>query len=99
MNPPRGDGEWDRKSLFGIIFYYQRLQYQQIDIMPLGSYKVQKLKISENEETPGGFQMAQKSLLGQHLLLFLLYFIKTSKLIKLKYAQKHFESTFGSTHF
>ena len=34
------------------------------------SYKVQKLKISENGETPRGFQMAQKSLLGHHLLLF-----------------------------
>ena len=63
------------------------------------AYKVQKLKISENGETPGGFRMAQKSLFGQHLLLFLLYLLKTSKLIKIKYAQKHFESTFGSTHF
>ena len=35
----RGGGEWARKSLFEIIFYYQRLQYQQTDIMPLGSYK------------------------------------------------------------
>ena len=27
-NPPRGDGEWARKSLFGRFFYYQWLQYQ-----------------------------------------------------------------------
>ena len=37
-NPPWGDGEWARKSLFEIIFNYQRLQYQKIDMMPLGSY-------------------------------------------------------------
>ena len=35
---PQGDGEWDRKSLFEIIFYYQWLKYQQTDIIPLGSY-------------------------------------------------------------
>ena len=34
------------------------------------AYKVQKLKISEKGETPGGFWMAQKSLFRQHLLLF-----------------------------
>ena len=34
------------------------------------AYKVQKLNISGNGETPGGFQMAQKSLFGHHLLLF-----------------------------
>ena len=34
------------------------------------AYTVQKLKISENGETPGGFQMAQKSRFGKHLLLF-----------------------------
>ena len=32
------------------------------------AYKVQKLKIPGNGETPGGFRMAQKSLFGQHLL-------------------------------
>ena len=37
-NPPRGDGEWARKSLFKNYFYYQRLQYQQTDMMPLDSY-------------------------------------------------------------
>ena len=37
-NPPRGDGEWARKSLFGEIFYYQRLQYQKNYLNPLGSY-------------------------------------------------------------
>ena len=37
-NPLRGDGERARKSLFEITFYYQQLQYQRIDIMPLGSY-------------------------------------------------------------
>ena len=38
MNPPKGDGEWARKSLFKIIFYYQKLQYQNTYIIPLGSY-------------------------------------------------------------
>ena len=34
------------------------------------SYKVQKLKISGKGETPGGFRMDQKLLLGHNLLLF-----------------------------
>ena len=38
MNPPRGDGEWTRKSLFINHFYYQWLQYQQTDMNPLGPY-------------------------------------------------------------
>ena len=37
-NPPRGDGEWTRKSLFKNYFYYQWLQYQQTNMMPLDSY-------------------------------------------------------------
>ena len=37
-NPPWGDGEWARKSLFKNYFYYQRLQYQKTDMMPLYSY-------------------------------------------------------------
>ena len=43
------------------------------------AYKVQKLKISENGETPGGFRMAQKSLFGQHLLLFSVIPAKTQQ--------------------
>ena len=43
---PQGDGEWARKSLFEIIFY-QRLQYQQTNIMPLGSYIERTQELTE----------------------------------------------------
>ena len=35
---PWGGGEWARKSLFGNIFYYQRLQYRKNDMIPIFSY-------------------------------------------------------------
>ena len=65
---PQGDGESARKSLFEIILYYQWLQYQKNDIIPLVCYtertqeltKCKKLKISGKGETLEGFQMAQK---------------------------------------
>ena len=44
---PQGDGEWARKSLFENVFYYQWLQYQQTDIMPLGSYTEQTQELTK----------------------------------------------------
>ena len=38
MTRTQMDGEWARESLFKNYFYYQRLQYQQTDMMPLDSY-------------------------------------------------------------
>ena len=38
VNPPKGDGEWARKSLFGEKNYYQWLQYQKNYLNPLGSF-------------------------------------------------------------
>ena len=40
-----------------------------------------------------------KATFEQQLLLFLLDLLKDNELIRMKYAQKHFESTFGSTYF
>ena len=37
-NPPGGDGEWARKSLFGEFFYHQWLKYQKNYMIPLFSY-------------------------------------------------------------
>ena len=45
--PPRGDGEWDRKSLFEIIFYYQQLKYHKNYIIPLGSYIEQTQELTK----------------------------------------------------
>ena len=62
-------------------------------------YKVQKLKISVKKGDPWGDSEAPKSLSSRRSSFFLLYLIKNSKLIILKYAQKHSESTFGSAYF
>ena len=63
------------------------------------AYKLQKLKISVKMETPGGIQKAQKSLSSSSSSFFLLYMIKTTNIIRLKYSQKHSEITFGSAYF
>ena len=68
-------------------------------IMKPRAYKVQKLKISVKKGDPGGIQKAQKSLSNSRSSFFLLYLLKTRKLIRLKYSQKHSESTFGSAYF
>ena len=67
--------------------------------MKLRSYKVQKLNISVKKGDPWGTQKAQKSLSNISSSSFLLYLLKTSNIIRLKYAQKNSESTFGSTYF
>ena len=63
------------------------------------AYKVKKLKISENGETPEGSGWPKSHFSDSTSSSFLLYLIKISKFIKIKYAQNYFESTFGSTHF
>ena len=63
------------------------------------AYKVRKLKISVKKGDPWGIQKARKSLSNRRSSSFLLYLIKTSNLIRLKYSQNHSESTFGSTYF
>ena len=42
--------------------------------------------------------MAQKPLSNNSSSSFLLYLLKTSNIIRLKYAQNHFKSTFGSSY-
>ena len=63
------------------------------------AYKVQKLKISVKKGDPWGNSKAQKSLSSNNSSFFLLCLLKNSNLIRLKDAQKHSESTFGSSYF
>ena len=63
------------------------------------SYKVPKLKITVKTGDPRGDSDGPKVTFEQHILLFLLYFLKNSNFIKIKYAQNHFESTFVSAYF
>ena len=63
------------------------------------AYKVQKLKISVKKGDPWGDSEGPKSLSNSSSSSFLLYLLKTSNLIRLKYAQKHSESTLGQLTF
>ena len=58
-------------------------------------YKMPKLKITVKKGDPRGDSDGPKATFEHQLLLFLLCLLKNSELIRMKYAQKHFESTFG----
>ena len=62
------------------------------------SYKFPKIKITVKRETPGDSD-DPKATFEHQLLLFLLCLLKDSELIRMKDAQKQFESTFGSAYF
>ena len=59
-------------------------------------YKMPKLKIAVKKGNPWGDSDGPKATFEHQILLFLLCLLKNSELIRMKYAQKHFESTFGS---
>ena len=63
------------------------------------SYKVQKLKILVKKGDPWGDSEGPKVTFEKQLLLYSVIPDKNSKLIILKYAQNHSESTFGSAYF
>ena len=63
------------------------------------AYKVKKLKISVKKGDPWGDSEGPKVTFKQQILLFSVIPDKKIKLIRLKYAQKHSESTLGSTYF
>ena len=73
---PRGDGEWARKSLLKFVFYYTWLKLDRkyhlvlIQDEPKGFQKGPKVNTEEGE-SPEGLRMAQKTIFGQHFLLFL----------------------------
>ena len=58
-----------------------------------------KIKYYSQKGDPWGDSDGQKTTFEQQLLLFLLCLLKNNELIRMKYAQKHFESTFGSAYF
>ena len=62
-------------------------------------YKVQKLKITVKKRDPWGDSDGPKATFEQQILLFFLCLLKNNELIRMKYAQNHFESTFGSAYF
>ena len=63
------------------------------------SYKVPKLKIIVKTGDPWGDSNGPKVTFEQQLLLFLLYLLKKTEFIKIKYSQKKFEITFGLAYF
>ena len=91
--PPRGDGEWARKSLLEFLFYYTRLQLDRkyhlvlIQDEPKGLQNCPKVN-TKGGDTLGELRMAQKSVFGQQLLLFLDGPTKNQKAIKPKGCSK-----------
>ena len=73
---------------------------------PLGSYigrnqdltNCPKLKL-QSKGRPLGDSDDPKATFEPQLLLFMLCLLKDSMLIRMKYSQNHFESTFGSANF
>ena len=62
-------------------------------------YKMPKLNITIKKGDPWGDSDGPKATFEHKLLLFLLFLLKKIKLIRIKYSQNHFESTFGSAYF
>ena len=62
-------------------------------------YKMPKLKITVKKGDPWGDSDSPKSTFKQNILLFILFLIKNSDIIRIKYSQKQFEITFGSAYF
>ena len=62
-------------------------------------YKMPKLKITVKKGDPWGDSDDPKATFKQNIILFLLCLIKNSDIIRMKYAQNHFEITFGSPYF
>ena len=58
-----------------------------------------KIKDYSQKGDPLGDSDGPKATFEHQLLLFLLDMLKYSKIIRMKYSQKHFESTFGSAYF
>ena len=106
-NPPSGDGEWARKSLFKNYFLLTEVKILEnwynsswsLYGVKSRDYKVKKLKVLVKWETPGEIWTLLRPLLNNNFIYFLSKLIKNSKHIRLKYAQKCSESTFGSAYF
>ena len=62
-------------------------------------YKMPNLKITVKKGDPWGDSDGPKATFEHQLLLFLLFLLKNSEIIRMKYAQNHFESIFGSSYF
>ena len=58
-----------------------------------------KIKDYSKKGRPFGDSDGPKATFEQQLLFFLLYLLKNNELIIMKYAKKHFESTFGLAYF
>ena len=106
-NPPRGDGEWARKSLFKKLFLLIVVTISEnwynaswsLYRVKSRAYKVWKLKVLVKWETTEGIWTLLRPLSSSSFLSFLSHLLKSSNHIRLKYSQKHSESTFGSAYF
>ena len=63
------------------------------------SYNFPKILNLQSKGSPLGDLNNPKATFEQQLLFFLLCLLKDSEHVRMKYAPKHFESTFGSAYF
>ena len=58
-----------------------------------------KLNITVKKGDPWGDSDGPKATSEQNIILFLLCLLKKNDIIRIKYSQNHFKSTFGSSYF
>ena len=89
------------------FYYYYLLQYNKTEILEnIGPFTgwnqdlttFQNFKISVKGETPGGIWKLPRTLSNSSFYSFLLHLIKNRNHYRIKYAQNHFKSTFGSAY-
>ena len=106
-NPPGGMGNGLERSYSEIFFTI--INYNTIKMILFLFFLIQnepksllnaKIKDFGKWGDPwGGFEWPKSHFSDSTSSYFLLQLIKYINIIKLKYSQNHFETTFGSTHF
>ena len=90
-----------------VFFYYYWLQCQQVEIsetswslygMKPRSYNSAKFLNFSERRDPWGIWTLLRLRLNNSFFYFLLHLIKTTKNVRITYAQNHFKSIFGSAY-
>ena len=106
--PPGGDGEWARKTLFQKWFYLlmvtvsENWYIKKFLVLIQAETKILQLwkyfEFFGEKGDPWGDLNAPEDTSDRRFLYFLLDLIKYSEHVRIKNAQNHFKSTFGSSY-